>query len=211
MHSKNTSVKDMEFLGHALCLDFINTIEYRVAPKFEPVNDFFQDLSSILEWGKRSGILTNVKETMLKDPAFKTPKLSESIRLDIISFRELLHGIFAAIACGNKPQSSDLERFSAVLAKYAKARLLVYSKGRVKWEWLEELGVEAIQIKIAYSAEQLLLSADPTRIRQCPAADCGWLFLDTSKNGKRHWCDMDDCGNRAKAKRHYVRSKKVST
>jgi len=59
---------------------------------------------------------------------------------------------------------------------------------------------------IATSACALL--ADPretARLKQCPATDCGWLFIDESRTGRRKWCSMETCGNRAKAKRHYTR------
>ncbi|MBL7260109.1 CGNR zinc finger domain-containing protein [Actinoplanes sp. LDG1-01] len=36
------------------------------------------------------------------------------------------------------------------------------------------------------------------RFKACRALDCGWVFVDTSRNGSRRWCDMGDCGNRAK-------------
>jgi predicted RNA-binding Zn ribbon-like protein len=38
------------------------------------------------------------------------------------------------------------------------------------------------------------------RLRSCPR--CGWLFLDTSRGGKRRWCSMQVCGNREKVSRH---------
>jgi predicted RNA-binding Zn ribbon-like protein len=28
------------------------------------------------------------------------------------------------------------------------------------------------------------------------------VFFDNTKNGRRRWCDMATCGNRAKAARH---------
>jgi len=31
--------------------------------------------------------------------------------------------------------------------------------------------------------------------------------VDESRNGSRRWCSMKDCGNRAKARRHYHRVK----
>jgi predicted RNA-binding Zn ribbon-like protein len=34
-----------------------------------------------------------------------------------------------------------------------------------------------------------------------------WLFIDASKNATRRWCDMASCGNRAKARRHYLKLK----
>jgi len=45
----------------------------------------------------------------------------------------------------------------------------------------------------------------------CPGEGCGWLFFDTSKNRSRRWCAMEDCGNRAKARRHYRRSRARNT
>jgi predicted RNA-binding Zn ribbon-like protein len=45
------------------------------------------------------------------------------------------------------------------------------------------------------------------RVKTCP--NCDWIFLDKSKNGSRIWCDMAVCGNRNKARLHYVRHSKV--
>jgi predicted RNA-binding Zn ribbon-like protein len=36
------------------------------------------------------------------------------------------------------------------------------------------------------------------RVKACPGPDCGWVFHDRSRNGSRRWCDMAECGNRAK-------------
>lgn len=52
-----------------------------------------------------------------------------------------------------------------------------------------------------------LLSAAPDRIRGCSGHGCILHFFDTSRNGTRRWCSMASCGNRAKASRHYARSK----
>jgi len=66
-----------------------------------------------------------------------------------------------------------------------------------------------------YRLEQLItvsamaVLSDPReyqRIKMCPGADCGWLFVDETRNGRRKWCSMETCGNRAKARRHYRRS-----
>ena len=45
------------------------------------------------------------------------------------------------------------------------------------------------------------------KVRRCANPECGWLFLDDSRAGKRRWCSMLACGNRAKARRHYHRSR----
>jgi predicted RNA-binding Zn ribbon-like protein len=58
------------------------------------------------------------------------------------------------------------------------------------------------------SAADLLISEEFSRIKKCADPTCGWLFLDISRNRSRRWCDMRDCGNRAKASRFYKKSKK---
>lgn len=50
------------------------------------------------------------------------------------------------------------------------------------------------------------IMADPRerdRIKMCPGVDCGWLFIDETRNSRRTWCLMETCGNKAKAARHY--------
>ncbi|MEU9958984.1 CGNR zinc finger domain-containing protein [Streptomyces sp. NPDC050982] len=52
-----------------------------------------------------------------------------------------------------------------------------------------------------------LLSTTPDRIRHCAHEACILHFFDTSRNGTRRWCSMAACGNRAKASRHYARTR----
>lgn len=63
----------------------------------------------------------------------------------------------------------------------------------------------ALDTATAHSALSLAANPEPDRLKICP--NCGWLFLDRSRNRSRTWCDMAVCGNRSKARRHYHRSK----
>ena len=56
---------------------------------------------------------------------------------------------------------------------------------------------------VSRSAAELLVSNELHNIKSCADPACGWLFLDVSRNKRRRWCDMQDCGNRAKASRFY--------
>src|SRR5437773_473410 len=49
------------------------------------------------------------------------------------------------------------------------------------------------------------------RIRICANDTCRWIFYDESRAGRRRWCDMASCGNRAKAARHRARVKAAAT
>src|SRR4051794_26446193 len=46
-----------------------------------------------------------------------------------------------------------------------------------------------------------LAAGDVERWRICANDDCRWVFEDTSRGGRRRWCDMSSCGNRAKVRR----------
>ena len=64
-----------------------------------------------------------------------------------------------------------------------------------------------LEAATAHSAIRLLTQSETERIKIC--GNCGWLFIDRSRNRSRTWCDMTVCGNRVKASRHYHRTKKA--
>lgn len=67
---------------------------------------------------------------------------------------------------------------------------------------------QPLQALLAVSALSILMDErERRRLKMCPGNDCGWLFIDETKNARRTWCSMETCGNRAKAARHYARSK----
>ncbi|MCG8559122.1 MAG: CGNR zinc finger domain-containing protein [Hyphomicrobiales bacterium] len=71
---------------------------------------------------------------------------------------------------------------------------------------LDDLSRQPVLGLIAISALSVLSDGrEHDRIKTCPGADCGWMFIDETKNGRRKWCQMEICGNRAKAARHYRR------
>ena len=67
--------------------------------------------------------------------------------------------------------------------------------------------LDAVLWHVARSAAELLTSGDLGRVRGCASEECGWVFLDTTRNRSRRWCDMKECGNREKARRFYQRSR----
>ena len=83
------------------------------------------------------------------------------------------------------------------------------------YAWQIELGrldgaglpIPVLLAPVVWSAADLMVGSGRRRIRQCANSECLWLFIDGSKNGTRRWCDMASCGNRAKARRHYLKTK----
>jgi predicted RNA-binding Zn ribbon-like protein len=78
------------------------------------------------------------------------------------------------------------------------------------------LGVEVsgqayLHHQLALSSLDLFETLPLERTRICLGAECGWLFIDRSKAGRRRWCDMATCGNAAKSRAHYLRQRRGSS
>jgi predicted RNA-binding Zn ribbon-like protein len=87
------------------------------------------------------------------------------------------------------------------------ALALVRTDGGAEWRLPDRLGLALPVAAVARSAADLLTSADLTAVGRCPGEQCGWLFLDPS--GRRRWCTMAVCGNRAKVRRFAERARAV--
>jgi predicted RNA-binding Zn ribbon-like protein len=72
---------------------------------------------------------------------------------------------------------------------------------------LRSAGRPSLEAETAHSALRLLANEEIARLKIC--GNCGWLFIDRSRNRSRLWCDMAVCGNRVKASRHYHRRKEA--
>ena len=116
--------------------------------------------------------------------------------------------MFSAAAAAIAPPTADMERLNAALAAApARTRLQRIETGFAWRIDRLETSVSALLAPVLWSAGDLLTGGRLERVRQCANPKCRWLFLDDSKSGTRRWCAMSMCGNRAKAHRHYQRSK----
>ena len=133
------------------------------------------------------------------------------LSLDALGLRESLYRIFAARARGSACPAGDVEILNSVL-KEALADLRIEAQpaapeAAFTWSFEPTNLPTAPLWPIARSGADLLASPDFARVTQCDGSGCTWLFLDHSRTRNRRWCSMQSCGNRAKARRHYHRSK----
>jgi predicted RNA-binding Zn ribbon-like protein len=96
----------------------------------------------------------------------------------------------------------DAEPVNAVLA-HGRVALRLGADGAAE----QAVEVAEERWRLPWLAAQNLLELDHDRIRACSGHDCVLHFYDTSRAGKRMWCSMAGCGNRAKARRHYERER----
>ena len=195
-----------DFSGNYLCLDFSNTLNDRFSTPSELLNRY----DELVQWGQEAGILSEGEATRLRAEATRHPEKAEYVRQQAITLREAIFRIFYARLHDALPKESDLATLNAMLAR-AMIKASVHSNGDgFVWDWSsDDVELERILWPVVRSAAELLTGGELESVRMCAAEDCGWLFLDTSKNHTRRWCDMKSCGNRAKARKHYKKVQEV--
>jgi len=186
-------------------LDFVNSKVF--GGNTEPDGDLFSDYYRILQWCRHLEILTNDDVERLSQIANSRPEDKQTAFENIVRLRDANYRILSAVAHKQPPVKADTEILNQVLTEALPHLKLIPTDERFTWEWEKDLdSMEWMVWSIARSTAELLTSNQVQRIRQCDG--CYWMFMDTSRNGLRRWCDMKTCGNRAKARRHYERVKK---
>ncbi|MET0593011.1 MAG: ABATE domain-containing protein [Polyangiaceae bacterium] len=194
-----------DFLGGRLAIDFVNTVSgKRLAGPIERLNDF----ADVVSWAEQIGAATAARAKTLRRVAKEHPRTAEAVYQRATNLREALFRIFAAIAAHERPNADDLDLFNRELAEaLSHVRVAAEADGFV-WSFCDQDDLASLLWPVARSASDVLVKDDPARVRMCEAPDgCGWLFYDETRNGTRRWCSMKDCGNRAKARRHYAKNK----
>jgi predicted RNA-binding Zn ribbon-like protein len=189
----------------AACLDYANTRMYRGSAV--PVEQLSAS-TDLLDWIARTGALSDDAMAALRGWAAAYPDQAATLFTASVALRELVYRVFSAVASGAPVAEDDLAGLNQALAEAPPRARLARLAGTYTWRVQHApLSAPALLAPILWSAADLLVQAPHRRIRQCANPQCLWLFIDASKNGTRRWCDMAACGNRAKARRHYLRSK----
>lgn len=132
----------------------------------------------------------------------QNPGLAKAALQDARELREALYRILARLAAHQQPEAHDLGLLETAYRGALANGQLRRQGSLFSWSLREDL--DLIRASMARDAVALLESKTLLkRLKRCPGNnDCGWLFLDSTKNGIRRWCSMAGCGNRAKARRH---------
>jgi predicted RNA-binding Zn ribbon-like protein len=185
-----------------LCLAFANTLCWRGSSA--PV-EALGDGAALLDWIAASRpVAPALRRRVVAQPGGAGALLGAALAL-----REAIYRIFANVAAGDSVPARDLAALNRALAQAPpRARIARAGAG---WAWqVAPAGplAPALLAPVLWSAGDLLAGAARRDVRRCANDQCLWLFLDHSKGGTRRWCDMASCGNRAKARRHYLRTKR---
>ena len=193
--------------GEDVCLGFANTLTWRgSAAPVETLGDF----AGLLAWAETHAALPAKMAERLRDWARGRPAKSAEAFAEAIVLREAIYRIARALACGELGREADFAVLSRALSEAPGRRQLARSGAGYAWQ-IElanvDRAVPALLAPVLWSVADLMVGSAGRRIRQCANDECLWLFVDASKGGTRRWCDMASCGNRAKARRHYLKTK----
>ena len=193
--------------GNWLCLDFTHTLGGRYDPQ---PHELLNSYSDLLAWGLFEHLLAHEEEQRLLHEAAQHPEEASAVFERAIRLREAIYRVFYAISEDSSPDQTDLAILNDILAHALSHACIVPQEKGFVWDWtMKEQSLDYLLWVVVRSAADLLTSERLQDVRACAAEDCRWLFLDTSKNHSRRWCDMQTCGNQAKARRHYSRKKEA--
>jgi predicted RNA-binding Zn ribbon-like protein len=183
-----------DFIAGDASIDFVNTVTGRNGSP----RDWLIGPDALTEWGLASGVLNEAEAEGLAGRYQSNPDVGNA---DLKNAVELREAMCAVLSAATESQSPNLRALSLIERAWANAAV----GSRLKWNEIEGLLVEPYTVAARVVTRFVALGRElhSPRLRRCAGDDCGWFFVDTSKAGRRRWCDMATCGNSAK----YVRSR----
>jgi predicted RNA-binding Zn ribbon-like protein len=198
------------FADHA-ALDFVNTLDNRFLSG--GTIELLHSYDDLLDFALQSRLLDARQSKTLKVKA--SDSAAKRVLGSALQVREALASVFygsidASIKIAARALPTLQRQFSIALRQ----RNLIRSRSsrsernpHAAWTWnFPEPRLELPVWLITESAIALLTSSAMQQVHACASARCRWLFLDSSKNHSRRWCNMSLCGNRMKARRFHARN-----
>ena len=182
------------------CLDFINTLELDGTEGVP--DDHIPTLDAAIDWfvGRSMAHEAPLRQQAERDPAAWLRRMGH--------VRRALREIWDATVEGRSAEAAAIELVNDALRHVAPAELRPTLAGIAvghRHQADDPLG-EALAGP-ADALVEAIAEGDTSRFRVCANDACRWVFEDTSRGGRRRWCDMQSCGNRAKVRRFRSRQR----
>lgn len=190
-------------LGGTLTLDIANTIDTRAA---DP-DSFSPGYANVLAWYLHAGLLDERETASLLRLARRNPKDAATVRRRIVALRDAIRAIARALSNGASPDPADLAVLDAERLEAERRGRHIVSGNNLVWAFDESRELERIIWPVAREAVRFLSEGNMFRVRECAADDCECVFLDTSKNGSRQFCNASTCGSATRVRRFRERQK----
>lgn len=200
-----------KFVGGRPSLDLLNTADW---PSTGPALDRLSSYERLLEWALQAGVLGAAGAGRLRKHAAADPSGAGRSLEKFRELRRALHRAVVAIVAG-RGAAAAADRLGPflhqALAHLALEPGLPGAGGlRAGWPGLDA-SLDGPMWPVVWDAVQLFLSEESSRLRVCGGQDCGWVYVDRSRNGLRRWCEMETCGTTAKNRRRGRRPRPSSS
>lgn len=197
-----------QYISGDPALDLVNTVDWTSRG---PEQDRLTDYGRLLQWAEGAEILSRKSAGALRAEAQTKPREAESAYRNALKVRAVLARLFRAIAAG-EPAGEALDDFNRLLGRALERMRVTRASGKRRAGPALQLGwrqvgerLDSVIWPVIWSAASLIVSEEAPRIRICGGVDCGWMYVDRSRNGLRRWCQMETCGTREKSRRRYRR------
>ena len=174
--------------GGRLCIDFANSIHDRFA---DPAEDYLATPEYYAEWARRTGASAGDEELLLARSEAARARLMADIR----TLREALFRLLGAQADGTALPDDALEIANRWLLRARKDQAIGTDGQLMLRARPGDALLPLKRITLDLVDTLALARAGKFTLKRCAnQSSCGWLFADTSKNGRRRWCAMETCG-----------------
>lgn len=177
-------------------LDFVNTRSDWTTVRGPARTEWLTSYEAFLIWSSYVGLLPPATVSRLIEQAGGKPTEATRRLHTALEFRADLYDVLTGQAT-----AGAFEAVARVIEKASSRRQLVRTDEGATWDLPEDLALPLDNV--ALLAGELLTGHAHAHVRKCPGESCGWLFLDP--RGRRRWCSMATCGNRAKVRAHAAR------
>lgn len=196
---------DFDITSGHVALDLVNTLDERKGA--EP-RERLDNYPALARWARAAGLLNARQEKLLLAAALRDAASADRALKRAVELREVCFSIFEAVSRSAHFPPKPLEVLHKLFYEAMKRRSLRSSGARAEWVWnCGDHELDRMLWPVIDAATELVTSEAAARVRCCEGETCARLFIDNSRQGNRRWCDMKRCGNRAKVRRHYARSK----
>jgi predicted RNA-binding Zn ribbon-like protein len=186
-------------VGERLWLDFVNTDDARRGERI----DLLRDFDALVEFLSETDVLDAERAAGMRRRAHQQPAGATAALVDARRTRAALRTLAERGARGEHARLDALAEINRVLGRSAVTRRVDLQDDGSFVRTFVPVGdaFAALLIPVIESAADALIAGELDRVRRCGDPRCTRVFLDDTRNGRRRWCEMSTCGNRAKAAR----------
>jgi len=163
-------------------------------------------MKSFLVWARLSGVLDERETKQAARLAKNSAAAAERVAASLKELRFALWSLVTSLQQRKPAKPGDLFVINEWMRRLALAEQVVVERNKIEVAIKQNISVlELIGLRVTAAALALLKNPPAARIKTCPGENCGWKFVDRSKNRSRRWCDMAVCGNLVKARVYRAR------